>query len=462
MHKLKITWLVLAAFIFFETGAASAQEAKTFFDEHQYSKAIQALLAKSADLSGLSNGEMVQLGGAYMRRGYMLRDLAALQIRVGRDYYFDRDTSKAAKRFALTPYFLGRYLYESGEYAPALKALQRAGRGLTGADAERCQIWIGACQQQSGKTAEANAAWSKVSAGLAGELAYARAAAGLKSEGKCGSGSSLADLRCRLWAAAQQNISLPELNKLQTALLNSTAADAEQKFEQNYIQKFYDPATPQILAHADFAAAAEVFSRYKAAKGREPANYYAGVSAYEAGDDTRARTFLQQTNLPQKDIYLGAIAFRSGQRAEAGQKWQAFPGANEAIALEWAEVTSRLVKNAEPILALHQKHLNAASAKMELALPLGRALAQVQRYEEALEVMQAAYPESRKDQMRYIEPAFLLTLAQVKYDLWARQYFIEILGHIACLREAYPVTLGVLDIAQGIFTPRIKEGKKIR
>ena len=436
-------------------GVVSAQEAKSFFDEHQYTRAIQALLGKSADLSGLSDVELYLLGGAHMRRGYFLRDLAALQALAGRDYYFGRDTSKAAKPLAWTPYFLGRYLFELGQYEQALRALQRAGRNtaLSKEYIGRSQIWIGACQHRLGKATEAANSWKNAGATLAGELAYARARLGQKSEANCGAASGVPASRCRLWSVARPGVALAELNKLQAALLNAAAADVEQRIDADYTQKFYDPATPLVLAHADFIAASEAFSRVKDPKGLDQANYFAGVCAFEAGEYERARAFLQKTGMAQRDIYLGGLDYLNNQREAAEQKWRPLQNANVQTALEWAEVASRFSKKPEAIMEVYQKYQTTASDKMDLALRLGRALLQIGRYDEAVELLETAYPALYRDKLRHIEPAYLITLACAKYRLKARYYAQEILGHINGVCEAYPAARTVYDLAQGVFTP---------
>jgi hypothetical protein len=463
MRLLKFTVLLfITQFILPEL--AHAQDAKNFFDEHQYTQAIQALLGKSADLSGLSDLELYLLGGAHMRRGYFLRDLAALQVRLGRDYYFERDTSKAAKPLAWTPYFLGRYLFESDRYDQALRALQRAGRNNTLPKdyVGRSQIWIGACQYRLGKTTEAANSWGNVAAAFSGELAYARWRLGQKSEAKCGATNNMPDLRCQLWSASRVGTQLMNLNKLQTALLNSASADVEQKIGADYVQKFFDPATAQILAYADFIAAIAAFSLVKAEKGVDQANFFAGVCAFEAGEYERASVFLQKTKMAQRDIYLGALDYLNGKRNEAEQKWRPFQNSTASNELEWAEVASRFTQKPDAILALYQKHQQAAADKMELALRLGRSLMQINRDAEAVETMQQAYPEQYRDRLRYIEPAYLIALAHAKYNLNARYYAQEILGHINGVREAYPIALAAYDIAQGFFTPRFGESNDKR
>jgi hypothetical protein len=457
--------IILGLAIFaFTANRVSAQQAKTFFDEHQYSKAIQTLLDKSADLSGLSDLELYLLGGAYMRRGHFLRDLAALQVRAGRDFYFERDTSKAARPLTWTPYFLGRYLFEQGQYEAALRTLQRAAKsnsGLSNEYVNRSRIWIGACQQRLGRPAEANETWKGIAAAnnfsVAGELAYARWRIGQKSEEKCGDGNNAADLRCGLWSAARQN-RWADSNKLQTALLNGANPDVQQKITADYIQSFYDPATAQILAYADFIAAITAFNRVKDPKGVDQANLFAGICAFEAGEYERSRLFLQKTTLAQRDIYLGAIDYLNGQRNEAEQKWRPLQNSNAQTELEWAEVASRFVKQPDAIDTLYQKHKEAAQDKMDLALRLGRSLMQINRHEEAVELMQTAYPEQYRDKLRYIEPAYLITLALAKYNQNARYYSQEILGHLNGVREAYPIALAAYDLAQSVFTPKRWQG----
>jgi tetratricopeptide (TPR) repeat protein len=452
-------------------GKTYSQPATRFFSEHQYTRVIETLLGARRDFSGINDQDLFWLGGAYMKRGFFLRELAALQDRLGRDYYFYRDTSKAVQPIPWTPYFLGRHLFEQGQFEPALRYFQRVARtaNLPNHYSDRGRIWAGACQYLIAQKTEANNSWAAVATsddhGRASELAYARWRAGARSEEKLSvapaSNKNAADGRYQLWFAARRG-QIPDLLKLQETLLANLTADAEYPLEGNYALRFYDPAGVHIAAYANFVAAMEAFSRVQPTyKNADRAVYFSGVCAVQSGEYERARLYLQKTGAPQRDIYLGVLDYMSGQRDRAEQQWRRLLTANPGFEPEWAEAVSRFAEKQAEILTLYKKKTkkDKTDYNMETIWRWGRTLVQSRQYEEAFKLMDEFYPRRFHNQVSQIEPAYLITFAHVKYSL-GRRYVSDILGHIECLVAPYPITLVALEMAQVLLAPENPAGKK--
>lgn len=437
------------------------QRAERLVRAHQYSDAIRSL--RRGGTGGLSEQEWGVLGVAHLRRGYLLRDLAAFQSQLGALYYHKRATSRDVTRSPWTSYFLGRYLVEQAECKEARGAFQKALKEptLAGSYHERARIWTAVCDALEGKEAAAKSSWDAVTVGedavVAGELAYARwSATGEMPVVRCGSrgGATTAASRCRLLFGIQ-SVRIDELYALQQRLLRSGAPDQEQLIGGNYTLRFYDPATLDLLARADFVAAMDAFSRVS---GPQP-KFFAGVSAYEAGLKVRARGFLRASGQPLAPVYLGALDYLSGNTETAERQWQhARQGEAEAEAL-WARVASRFPALRDQVRSAAKGLRRNAAGNPGLAHELGRALLAAGDAGTALAVMESAYPTEYNNQLDRIEPGYVATLAHARF-MAGRAYYPAVRAHLAALATAYPISLGVLDLAQSYTAPELTTGKK--
>ena len=71
---------------------AQRSQAKALVGQHRYSEAIDLLRQDGASLDALPDEVLFVLGAAHLWRARLLQDLAALQVDIGKDYYYERDT----------------------------------------------------------------------------------------------------------------------------------------------------------------------------------------------------------------------------------------------------------------------------------------------------------------------------------------------------------------------------------
>ena len=328
----------------------------------------------------------------------------------------------------------------------------------------RARIWAAACHALQGRTGQANAAWDTLAVrgegALAGERAYARWMAGQDETPACGNATpaSAAAHRCRLWAALQTK-DAATVRAVQQRLLREDLPDQETRIDDDFVLRFYDPATLHMLALADFAAATEAFSRFQGSQGRREALLYAGISAYEAGDADQARAFLDQTDHPRRAVYLGALAYRAGDRAAAARHGEQARSGAPLIAIEWASVAARFEAEHEAIVAVAARHRDAAVGSQGASRMLGRALLAIGQPDEALAVLQTAYPAQFNNDLSRIEPGYLITLTRAQFAV-GRRYYPAVRSHLASLIDAYPAVASVLYLAQAYTAPERTMGKK--
>ena len=457
---------LLALLLLTLASPAAAQEAEQFVRKHRYTEAIETLMTGHSGPDGLTDADRLVLGVAHLQRAYLLRDLAALQVDIGQRYYHLRLTSDEATPTPWTAYFLGRYLFEAGLTDQALdhfEAAQDAAR-LPGDYRQRARIWAAACHAFQGRTVQANTAWDTIAirrnAVLAGERAYARWKAGRDETPACGDEppTSAADLRCRLWAGIQAQ-DAAAFHAVQQRLLREDLPDQQTRIDDDFVLRFYDPATLHMLALADFAAAMDAFSSYQSTSRRRDALLYAGISAYEAGYETQARTFLNQTDHPLRAVYLGALAYRAGDRNTAARHWAEARSGPPQAAIEWASVAARFETEHDAIVAMAARHRDLAANNQRLSRMLGRALLEAGQPAEALRLLQAPYPNQYNNELDRIEPGYLITLTRAQFAA-GRRYYPAVRSHLASVINAYPIVAGVLYLAQAYTAPERTAGKK--
>jgi hypothetical protein len=269
----------------------------------------------------------------------------------------------------------------------------------------------------------------------------------------CGPGQdvSLAALRCTLWVALRKK-DIVTLQRLQNRLLEDDTPDQEVLIGGDFVLRFYDPATLEMLAAADFVMAMEAFRRVQGHTARRDALLYAGISAYESGHHDPARTLLDETNHPMAAVYLGALDYAEGNRAAAQQQWARAQAGPSEIVIAWAEVASRFAAEHEAVRVAARKHRHAAMQSQRAARMLGRAYLRIGRPRDALLVLDAPYPSAYHNSLDHIEPGYLVTLAEAEF-MAGRQYYPALRSHLASLIEAYPVTEGVFYLAQAFTLP---------
>ncbi len=462
--KSKIQNLILLLMI--PAGTATAQQAEQLVRGHRYTEAIDAVMAGRDGLDGLADADLSVLGVAHLQRAYLLRDLAALQAAIGRRYYHLRLTSDDIAPTPWTAYFLGRHLLAQGlpdQALPHFEASFDAAR-LPGEYRRRARIWAAACHALQGRTGQANTAWDALAVrgkpALAGERAYARSVAGQDETPACGDAApaSAAAFRCLLWAGLQTK-DAATVRAVQQRLLREDLPDQETRISDDFVLRFYDPATLDMLALADFATAMEAFSRFQGTRGRRDALLYAGISAYEAGDDERARAFLDQTDHPLRVVYLGALAYRAGDRATAAQHWAQARSGAPSTAIEWASVAARFETEHDAVGAVAARHRDAATGNQRASRMLGRALLEIGQPDEALRLLETAYPAQFNHDLSRIEPGYLITLTRAQFAA-GRRYYPAVRSHLASLIDAYPAVASVLYLAQAYTAPERTMGKK--
>ncbi len=457
--------LTLMLVVLCSTAPASAQQAERLRRQHRYTETIQAVLGAQTRLDGLSDEDLFVLGYAHLQRGYLLRELAALDVAIATPYYHKRDKSATATRTPYTAYFLGRYLFETAQFDKALPYFEASfdRRGLGEAYRQRARIWAAACHARLGRTRQAAAAWDAVAvsgnAPLAGERAFARWKSRSAEAPACGAVAAdapAAALRCALWAAVRAP-DPPALYPLQRRLLDAAAPDYAYAVDDALALRFYDPATLDMLAYADFVQAMEAFG--SARSRQRETRLLAGLSAFEAGHDDRARAFLDQTDHPWRAAYLGALAYQDGETAQAEALWRGLRSAGVEAEVEWARVAARFPVLRREVFAVYRRQRQAASGNPLLAWTLGSALLASKQPQAALAVLGAAYPAGSPAGPDALEPAYLVALAHAQFMAGPR-YYPLVRNHLAGLLDAYPVVGGVLDLAQAYMAPERKTGRK--
>ena len=455
-NRPRYTALLLLVILVTWPGMVFAQQAVQQVRQHRYTDAIETL-AESPD------ADASILGVAHLRRAYFLRDLAELHVYVGQHYYQERLTSEEAES-SWTTYFLGRHLFAQGQTRQALKHFEAAMETpqLPASYRQRARLWAAACYARLGDQKRADALWQAeaLRGDLQGERAYAQWQTGVPFTSACSTGpaSSAAALRCRLW----ETLRMPDAaarSPLHHRLLNEFPSDQETEIDDDFVLRFYDPATLNILAQADFVAAMEAFERYKGSEDRRSVLLYAGISAYEAGYPDKARTFLQQTDHALRTVYLGALDYEAGDTKNAEQHWAQARAAAPAIALEWASVAADYDHEHEHIEAVAATHSAFAATNQQAGRLLGRVFLKLDQPAEALHVLLASYPALYNNELDRIEPGYLITLSRAKFAS-GRGYYPAVRSHLASLINAYPIVESVLYLVQAYTAPERTMGKK--
>jgi hypothetical protein len=235
-------------------------------------------------------------------------------------------------------------------------------------------------------------------------------------------------------------------------LLADDTPDQEGLIGGDFVLRFYDRATLDMLAAADFVMAMEVFRRVQGRSARRDALLYAGISAYESGHYDTARMVLNETDHPLRAVYLGAVQYIQGDVETARQQWARARAGSSEIVIAWAEVASRFPSEREAVRAAARNHRRAAMQNQRAARMLGRAFLRIGRPRDALLVLDAPYPSAYHNNLDRIEPGYLVTLTEAQF-VTGRRYYPAVRSHLASLVNAYPVTEGVLYLAQAYTLP---------
>lgn len=448
--RIQLTIFCLILLVFPPLHARTAQH---YYSSNDYNNAIKAL----NKAGNQDDSDLKLLGQAYMLRGYLLRDMADFQVRVGQAYYFERDTSKTARHSPFTQYFLARYLFEDQNYKDALSlfASKSKDANLSADYRNRAKIWAGACLACLEQTSQAQNIWSSLPANnkeLSAELTYAqwRIGQNVNQGFNFPEGSTVSLNRLRLWKESQFGD--------ETLYKNidgfDVVPDITFKIDERLSLRFYDPATLFILADADFLSAAQAFISIKKEDWKSDARYLAAVCFYESKNFEKAQNlfFELKQKKPDSDIYLGAIDYQKGNSKLAGETWKnSVDFKNTESFLKWFQVVTEIEPMKKELVSYGAKS-NIKISNMGQALSFGRCLLRLNLSQKAKEVLAEHYPADRNNQIEYIRPSYLVVLAHAKFNL-SRMYFSDILGHLTCLKNYYPVFLPLIDIAQGYMTP---------
>lgn len=437
---------------------AAAQSTEALLDANRYTEAIAQLRD-----GGSSGASAASLGEAHLRRGYALRDLARLQAEVGAAYYTTRDTSAAARSGTTTAYYAARHRVGTSATGgeDALRRLVQRG-ALPEALQARAQVWLGWAQYRDGEEAAAKERWARLEntsdPAVAADRALAHWRAGEPLPAlNCGGGRGIAAARCRLWAAIRAE-DWGRAAVLQEELIQKDRpAERSKTFRteegETYEIHFYDPGTLWGLAVADFRAAAAAYRKAD----RDPVGLLAGLAALEGRDYETARSALGAAgDTPYRPIYRAVLGEKTGTPSGTSSLWEKGRQHSSAqIRAVWAQEASQFATYRKTV----QSYCSTQEApdNMRTALRLGRAALNAGQSETAYRLMSGPYPVSRNNDLRVIDPAYLATLARVKFRV-GPQYESELLSHLDALYPRYPVASIAYSLAQGYYVPERTEG----
>lgn len=436
-----------------------AQSAAELLRTNRYTEAIE-------QLRGAEKGpEAFQLGQAHMRRAYVLRDLARLQAQIGAAYYTARDTSEEFRSTPWSQYYAARYWVAIGAREVTQQSFRTIvdDRKLSAEYSSRSRIWIGFLQHQNGNESAARDTWESVTGGssvIAADraLAYWRAGRPLPQL-DCEAGEDdPAALRCSLWEALQQE-DWSRLTDLQGRLLNGNHLIDEVATFEDFGVRFYDPGTLKVLAITDFRAAAAAYQQVSGEKERQ-ATLLTGVCAVEGRDHQTARLALQDVSHPFATVYRAVLEQEAGRDSDARRLWrtartQAENAAERAV---WAQEGAPYKIQTDPIRAYIEKKAKSPPERKSIALRLGRAALSLGNPEAAYRFLDANYQVGQSNDLRSLDPAYLVVFAHAKFRLGPR-HREEVLRHLNALREWSPIASGIDDLARAFYTPEDTHGQ---
>ena len=215
-------------------------------------------------------------------------------------------------------------------------------------------------------------------------------------------------------------------------------------------RRFFDPATLQMLAMADFVAAMKAFERYQGQADRGLMMLSAGISAFEAGHYDRARGFFEQTRHSYRSVYLGALHYIENNRDADNDPWRLARSGNNNLKIEWVSVASRFDTEHADVLASARETRSAVRSPLG-ARKLGRAFLHIGRHQEAFEVLEAAYPSQMS--IGRIEPGYMVTRSHAQLLTRYKKNYALVRGYFADLTGVYPATISVYEVVRGYTLP---------
>jgi hypothetical protein len=397
-----------------------------------------------------------------MWRGYAFQDLARFHRHLGAAYYTGRRESENARPTPWTDYYAARYqaaVDSVSDPSPLLAVLRS--NSLSAGYSRRLRVWIAREQFQAGNTSAARETWAALAdirdPAVSADLALAQWQAGEDlSDLQCPSETnSVAGLRCILWESLRAE-NWSRVREIQRELINRTRpTDEIQRFE-DFSVRFYDPGVLQVLALADFRAAAAAYRQVSGSQKRN-ASILAVVSAVEGRDFEAARELLNAAPPhPLRSLYRAVWAQETGGTSTSGFT-SARQHQNRGIRAAWAESAAPYTTRQEAVRAYCNHLAESPPENMDQALRLGRAALTLGDVNVAYRLLQAAYPITQHNNLRVIDPAYLATFAHVKFHA-GRRFSSQILSHLEVLQSEYPVASIVYDLAQGYFIPERRDG----
>lgn len=434
---------------------AIAQDATTLFRQHQYTAVIGQLQEKGID--NLTGTEQATLGMAHLRRASLYSAGYELQRDAGLQLFTARQNNRQAVKTPYHAYFFGRYLLENGRYADAQTRLKEAAgqAKLPGAFKTRAQTWQAASAALSG----GRASWPGAGAGNQGDLMLAKWKAGERVSPGCSgrAQSDAAAARCAVWNEAV----LAKVGNaaLIASLTESLPADAKHPVE-DLTFTYYDPATLEVLALADYNAALQLLSSIPEQRGSDQIKLNAGIAAYELKRFDEAVALLNATNADERHVYLGAVEMEKGNRAAADRHWVVARAGGQVTTISWAAIASRYAAMRDDVArTVNPLEENTFANRMDVQR-LSSALINVGRHEQAFGLLLRHYPATTNNNLNAVSPAFLMGLTHARF-LEGRSEYSMVNGHLHALIERFPALLGVVDVVKSVTVPNASTGKII-
>ncbi|MCK5145828.1 hypothetical protein KAR48_03680 [bacterium] len=433
------------------------RQAQKHLYENRYHAAVQVLIPDNKILE-IGDENLILLGQAFLLRGELYRDLAALQNQIGMDYFWNRDTRDAAVKTTYDAYFFGRYLFQQGMFNKAAQQLNKAASRSKTILKQKAAIWRAAAQFKDGNIKAAKLIFSKTytNAELELEKQLAMWVTGQPFQGTSTSlaGVGIQQKRLALWVAAKGEDSKRML-AISNQIIDNLTPDYKKKVNGQLTLQFYDPSTLEILSYANYMLAAVSFQAIKNVQYLDNAFYYAGQAYYEAGEWEKAgRQFdKMRSATPLSRIYKGGLAWRKGDHNSTEANWLSIQASSNAHILSlYCHVLSIIPGYKKEVLYCGKKIKSSFDGNMDLVQTVAASFLNVDERHKAFELLQAHYPILKHNKTAYIKPHYLIRFSLIKYQI-GRQYYSQILGHLSAVKETIPEIQPMLNMARAFMAP---------
>ena len=405
------------------------------------------LLAK-AKSTPLMEDDLELLGLSYMLRGTFFEQMHRLQITIGADYYTRRDTSKGFVKIPINDYYLGRYLYEEARYEEAIVRFKtvRAASALQAEIRQKAAIWQEASLRRiddkaGGPFAPVSGVTPESDPDVGLELAFAESRLDLSSTTPDNVHDGVApgpDYRL-VWFAARNRALTPMIGGAER-LISSPRPDYTFSVDGSFDVNFYEPLLFDVLANADYTAAAAAFEQVT---GSPESATLGGICAYLIRDFDRSASLLARAGTERASMYLSLIENKDSSTAADRPP----NGASPRTRFEWAALTG---KHRE-LLALVTADRSEVTKDRLTLQTVSAALAAAGAGQEVVDLISVVIPAHRRDKDR-IYPT-LTAIETIAFLNMGDKDYRRVLDNLAGLIEAYPVVANVYDMLQGLAAP---------